>query len=151
MFGAIEFAGLHQVFGQIVLAAANEVLGRVVVMQPLSPAFFLELKAVLGKDVILLVGDRQVGSTFVEAPGPFQPTTVAPGLFTAFNGRFIGMERGLGDVRLSGQHETMLVVRGDVTVEIVNTIELGFPVALTDEIADFIQHTTVGNSVCMTI
>jgi serine phosphatase RsbU (regulator of sigma subunit) len=48
-----------------------------------------------------------------------------------------------GDVRLSGQHETMLVVRGDGTVEVVNTIDLGFPVALTDEIADFIQHITV--------
>ena len=98
MFGAIEFAGLHQVFAQIVLAAGPEVLGRVVVMQPLSPAFFLELKAGLGKDVILLAGDREVGSTFVEAPGPFQPTTVAPGLFTAFNGRFIGAERDLSDM-----------------------------------------------------
>jgi serine phosphatase RsbU (regulator of sigma subunit) len=48
-----------------------------------------------------------------------------------------------GDVRLSGQHENMLVVRGDGTVEVVDTIDLGFPVALTDEITDFIQHTTV--------
>jgi serine phosphatase RsbU (regulator of sigma subunit) len=48
-----------------------------------------------------------------------------------------------GDVRLSGQHEHMLVVRGDGTVEVVDTIDLGFPVALTDEITDFIQHTTV--------
>src|SRR5262249_50561966 len=43
----------------------------------------------------------------------------------------------------SGQHESMLVVRGDGMVEIVDTIDLGFPVALTDEIADFIRHTTV--------
>ncbi len=98
MFGVVEFGGLFQVFGQIVLATADEVLGRVVVMQPLSPAFFLELKAVLGKDVILLAGDSEVGSTFVEAPGPLQPTPVAPGLFTAFNGQFIGTERGLGEV-----------------------------------------------------
>jgi serine phosphatase RsbU (regulator of sigma subunit) len=48
-----------------------------------------------------------------------------------------------GDLRLSGQHETMLVVRNDGTVEVVDTIDLGFPVALTDEIADFIHHTTV--------
>ena len=48
-----------------------------------------------------------------------------------------------GDLRLSGQHEAMLVVRGDGTVEVVDTIDLGFPVALTDEIADFIQSTTV--------
>jgi sigma-B regulation protein RsbU (phosphoserine phosphatase) len=37
----------------------------------------------------------------------------------------------------------MLVVRCDGTVEVVDTIDLGFPVALTAEIADFIQHTTV--------
>ena len=48
-----------------------------------------------------------------------------------------------GDVRLSGQHENMLVLRCDGTVEVVDTIDLGFPVALTAEIADFIQHTTV--------
>jgi serine phosphatase RsbU (regulator of sigma subunit) len=48
-----------------------------------------------------------------------------------------------GDVRLSGQHENMLVVRGDGMVEVVDTMDLGFPVALMDEITDFIQHTTV--------
>jgi serine phosphatase RsbU (regulator of sigma subunit) len=48
-----------------------------------------------------------------------------------------------GDVRLSGQHETMLVVRDGGMVEVVDTMDLGFPVALTDEIADFIQHITV--------
>src|SRR2546426_2937752 len=53
------------------------------------------------------------------------------------------LDYAAGDVRLSGQHENMLVVRGDGTVEVVDTIDLGFPVALTAEIADFIQHTTV--------
>jgi sigma-B regulation protein RsbU (phosphoserine phosphatase) len=54
------------------------------------------------------------------------------------------LDYAAGDVRLSGQHEKMLVVRGgDGTVEVVDTIDLGFPVALTDEITDFIQHTTV--------
>jgi serine phosphatase RsbU (regulator of sigma subunit) len=48
-----------------------------------------------------------------------------------------------GAVRLSGQHEHMLVGRADGTVEVVDTIDLGFPVALTDEITEFIQHTTV--------
>ena len=37
----------------------------------------------------------------------------------------------------------MLVVRSDGTVEVVDTIDLGFPVALIDEIAEFIHHTTV--------
>jgi serine phosphatase RsbU (regulator of sigma subunit) len=53
------------------------------------------------------------------------------------------LDYAAGDVRLSGQHEKMLVVRCDGTVEVVDTIDLGFPVALTAEIADFIQHTTV--------
>jgi serine phosphatase RsbU (regulator of sigma subunit) len=53
------------------------------------------------------------------------------------------LDYAAGEVRLSGQHENMLVVRGDGTVEVVDTIDLGFPVALTDEIADFIHHTTV--------
>jgi serine phosphatase RsbU (regulator of sigma subunit)/HAMP domain-containing protein len=48
-----------------------------------------------------------------------------------------------GDIRLSGQHEKMLVVRREGKVEVVDTIDLGFPVALTDEIADFIKYTTV--------
>ena len=48
-----------------------------------------------------------------------------------------------GEVQLNGQHEVMLVVRDGGTVEVVDTIDLGFPVALTDDIADFIQHTTV--------
>jgi serine phosphatase RsbU (regulator of sigma subunit)/HAMP domain-containing protein len=53
------------------------------------------------------------------------------------------LDYAAGDMRLSGQHEAMLVVRDGGTVEVVDTIDLGFPVALTDEIADFIQHTTV--------
>jgi methyl-accepting chemotaxis protein WspA len=67
-------------------------------MQPLAPAFFQELKAVLGKDAIVFAGDREVGSTFAESPGPLQPTSVAPGLFRALRGQFIGTERDLGDV-----------------------------------------------------
>ena len=98
-FGAIEFGGLYQMFGQTTLLTPDgKLLARVVVMQPLSSAFFQELKAVLGKDAIVFAGDREVGSTFAEAPGPLQPTPVAPGLFTAFRGQFIGTERDLGDV-----------------------------------------------------
>jgi HAMP domain-containing protein len=53
------------------------------------------------------------------------------------------LDYAAGDVRLSGQHENMLVLRCNGTVEVVDTMDLGFPVALTAEIADFIQHTTV--------
>jgi methyl-accepting chemotaxis protein len=98
-FGSIEFGGRYQVFGQTTLATPEgKLLARVVVMQPLSPAFFQELKAGLGKDAMIFAGDREVGSTFAEPPGPLQPIPVAPGLFTAFNKRFIGAEHDLGDV-----------------------------------------------------
>lgn len=48
-----------------------------------------------------------------------------------------------GAVRLSGQHEEMIVVRKDGAIEIVETSHLGFPIGLDGEIADFISHTTV--------
>ena len=98
-FGSIEFGGIYQVFGQTTLSTPDgKLLARVVVMQPLSPAFFQELKAGLGKDAMVFAGDREVGSTFTEPPGPWQPVPVAPGLFTAFDKQFIGAERDLGDV-----------------------------------------------------
>jgi methyl-accepting chemotaxis protein len=98
-FGVIEFGGLYQLFGQTTLSTPDgKLLARVVVMQPLSPTFFQELKAVLGKDAMVFAGDQGVGSTFAEPPGPLQPTPVAPGLFTAFDQQFIGTERDLGDV-----------------------------------------------------
>ncbi len=48
-----------------------------------------------------------------------------------------------GEVKLSGQHEEMILVRQDGEVELVDTMDLGFPIALDDNIADFIHHTTV--------
>jgi sigma-B regulation protein RsbU (phosphoserine phosphatase) len=48
-----------------------------------------------------------------------------------------------GEVRLSGQHEEMIVVRQGGEIELVDTIDLGFPIGLEDEIADFISHKTV--------
>jgi len=48
-----------------------------------------------------------------------------------------------GEVKLSGQHEEMIVVRRDGTVELVDTIDLGFPIGLDDDIAEFIDQTTV--------
>lgn len=48
-----------------------------------------------------------------------------------------------GKVRLSGQHEEMIVARRGGAVELVDTIDLGFPIGLDNEIADFISHTTV--------
>jgi len=48
-----------------------------------------------------------------------------------------------GELKLSGQHEEMIVVRRDGKVELVDTIDLGFPIGLDDDIADFIDQTTV--------
>ena len=48
-----------------------------------------------------------------------------------------------GEVKLSGQHEVMLVVRRDGTIERIDTIDLGFPIGLVDEISEFIGQTTV--------
>ncbi|MGA9380571.1 MAG: SpoIIE family protein phosphatase, partial [Phormidium sp.] len=48
-----------------------------------------------------------------------------------------------GMVKLSGQHEEMIVVRSEGIVEKIDTIDLGFPIGLVSEIADFIDQTTV--------
>ncbi|MEM7407633.1 MAG: SpoIIE family protein phosphatase [Pseudomonadota bacterium] len=48
-----------------------------------------------------------------------------------------------GEVRLSGQHEEMIVMRASGELELVDTVDLGFPIGLDAEIADFIDHTTV--------
>ena len=53
------------------------------------------------------------------------------------------LDYAAGEVRLSGQHEEMLVVRQDGSIERVETVDLGFPIGLVDEIAGYIQYRTV--------
>jgi predicted ATPase/serine phosphatase RsbU (regulator of sigma subunit)/tRNA A-37 threonylcarbamoyl transferase component Bud32 len=48
-----------------------------------------------------------------------------------------------GTLRLSGQHEEMIVVRSGGKVERIDTMDLGFPIGLEADIADFIAHTEV--------
>jgi phosphoserine phosphatase RsbU/P len=48
-----------------------------------------------------------------------------------------------GVMKLSGQHEEMLVVRSDGDVERIDTIDLGFPIGLEEDISDFIADTQV--------
>lgn len=48
-----------------------------------------------------------------------------------------------GLLSISGQHEETLVVRKSGAVERVDTIELGMPIGLDEDIADLISHTTV--------
>ncbi|MEP6518495.1 AAA family ATPase [Microcoleus vaginatus] len=51
--------------------------------------------------------------------------------------------RGDNILRLSGQHEEVIVVRSSGEVERIDTIELGFPIALEPDIADFIATTEI--------
>jgi predicted ATPase/serine phosphatase RsbU (regulator of sigma subunit) len=48
-----------------------------------------------------------------------------------------------GNLRLSGQHEEMIVVRTNGTIEQIDTIDLGFPIGLEPEIGDFVAHTDI--------
>ncbi len=48
-----------------------------------------------------------------------------------------------GNVRLSGQHEYIIVVRYGGHVELIDTIDLGFPIALDEDIADFVAETSL--------
>ena len=53
------------------------------------------------------------------------------------------LDYAAGEVKVSGQHEEMIVVRKGGAVERVDTIDLGFPVGLVDDISGFIGQTTV--------
>ncbi|MEG3926977.1 SpoIIE family protein phosphatase [Microcoleus sp. D3_18a_C4] len=44
---------------------------------------------------------------------------------------------------LSGQHEEMIVVRNNGEVELIDTMDLGFPIGLDADIADFVSSTSV--------
>lgn len=46
-------------------------------------------------------------------------------------------------LRLSGQHESLIVVRKGGEVEIIDTIDLGFPVGLEEDISDFLGETEI--------
>ncbi len=46
-------------------------------------------------------------------------------------------------LRLSGQHESLIVVRKGGEIEIVDTIDLGFPVGLEEDISDFLGETEI--------
>jgi phosphoserine phosphatase RsbU/P len=48
-----------------------------------------------------------------------------------------------GQVSISGQHEEILVVRQNGKVERIDTVDLGFPIGLDEDIADFIQHAYI--------
>ena len=47
-----------------------------------------------------------------------------------------------GTLKLSGQHEEMILVRANGELECIDTMNLGFPIGLDSEIADFIAQDT---------
>ena len=53
------------------------------------------------------------------------------------------LDYAAGEVKVSGQHEEMIVVRKGGAVERVDTIDLGFPLGLVDEISAFVGQATV--------
>jgi sigma-B regulation protein RsbU (phosphoserine phosphatase) len=48
-----------------------------------------------------------------------------------------------GKVSISGQHEEVLVVRSGKRIERIDTIDLGFPIGLSDQIAEFVDQIFV--------
>jgi sigma-B regulation protein RsbU (phosphoserine phosphatase) len=48
-----------------------------------------------------------------------------------------------GRVSISGQHEETIIVRNGGQVERIDTMDLGFPIALHDDIAEFISHISI--------
>ncbi len=48
-----------------------------------------------------------------------------------------------GRISISGQHEETIVVRKGGDIERINTMNLGFPIGLDEEITDFINHTII--------
>ncbi|MEY3867909.1 MAG: hypothetical protein RLZZ338_1800, partial [Cyanobacteriota bacterium] len=48
-----------------------------------------------------------------------------------------------GKLQLSGQHEDVIIVRANGAVELLDTVDLGFPIALIDDISDFVSSTQV--------
>ena len=48
-----------------------------------------------------------------------------------------------GMLRLSGQHENTIVVRYGGNIEVIDTIDLGFPIGLEEEITDFVAEARV--------
>ena len=48
-----------------------------------------------------------------------------------------------GRVSISGQHEEIIVVRAGGHIESIDTMDLGLPIGIDDDIAEFIDHITV--------
>lgn len=50
---------------------------------------------------------------------------------------------GAGRLKVTGQHETVIVVRVDGTVDTIETLDLGMPIGLIDDVSPFIAESSV--------
>jgi serine phosphatase RsbU (regulator of sigma subunit) len=50
---------------------------------------------------------------------------------------------GTGQLRIIGQHESVLIIRADGRFEDIDTLELGMPIGMIDDIAEFIAAAVV--------
>lgn len=48
-----------------------------------------------------------------------------------------------GTLPLSGQHEQIIVLRSGGLVELIDTIDLGFPLGIVSDIADFVAYADI--------
>ncbi len=51
--------------------------------------------------------------------------------------------RPSGEIDITGQHEDVIVVREDKQVELINTMNLGLPIGLDEDITDFVSKITI--------
>jgi sigma-B regulation protein RsbU (phosphoserine phosphatase) len=49
-----------------------------------------------------------------------------------------------GQVRVSGQHESVIVVREGGRVQLFDTVDLGLPIGLVDDVSPFVGEITIG-------
>ena len=53
------------------------------------------------------------------------------------------VQPGRGQLRIIGQHESVLIIRADGQFEDIDTLELGMPIGMVDDIAEFIAAAVV--------
>jgi phosphoserine phosphatase RsbU/P len=56
---------------------------------------------------------------------------------------YVADPQGGGQLKASGQHEELILVRRGGAVELVNTLDLGFPIGLDNDIAGFVNQITL--------
>jgi serine phosphatase RsbU (regulator of sigma subunit) len=59
------------------------------------------------------------------------------------NMTFCLMDYHQNSLQLSGQHEEIIIIRADGKIDLLDTIDLGFPLGLEESISDFIASTQI--------